>query len=61
MKMSDYGGFEKVGDLNVSLVRNDKYMHTKAGDIILYQGRYIVIYYAENNWSLTGIGKIRNT
>ncbi|MDE7247687.1 MAG: hypothetical protein K2N43_07345, partial [Lachnospiraceae bacterium] len=29
-----------------------------AGDIILYQGRTLTIYYDTNSWSLTPIGKI---
>ena len=31
------------------------------GDIILYQGKYLVIYYSTNSWNFTRIGKIDNT
>lgn len=54
----DYGGFEKVGDLETTLPRNDEQITTAAGDIILYQGNQITVYYAENSWSLTRLGRI---
>ena len=41
----DYGNFEKVGDLPLSLPRNDTSITTEPGDIILYQGNKITIYY----------------
>ena len=54
----DYGSFEKVGDLGTTLPRNDEQVTTSAGDIILYQGNQITVYYAENSWSLTRLGRI---
>ena len=54
----DYGSFEKVGDLGTTLPRNDEQITTSAGDIILYQGNQITVYYAENTWSLTRLGRI---
>ena len=33
---------------------------TQAGDVILYQGNMLVIYYAPNSWSFTRLGKIKN-
>ena len=54
----DYGSFEKVGDLGTTLPRNDEQITTSAGDIILYQGTQITVYYAENAWSLTRLGRI---
>ena len=56
--MSDYGNFEKVGRLGMSLPRNDKMITTEPGDIILYQGNQITIYYDENTWNFTHLGKI---
>lgn len=56
--MSDYGNFEKVGPLGATLPRNDEQITTTAGDIILYQGNQITIYYAQNSWSFTRLGKI---
>lgn len=39
IEMHDYGNFEKVGELPVSLPRNDTPTNTDAGDLILYQGK----------------------
>ena len=58
--MSDYGNFEKVGDLPQSLPRNDEKITTVPGDIILYQGNKITIYYDENTWDFTKLGHIDN-
>jgi len=58
--MSDYGSFEKVGPLGATLPRNDEQITTSAGDIILYQGNQITIYYAQNSWSFTRLGKIND-
>ena len=56
--MHDYGNFEKVGSLPSSLPRNDTQITTEPGDIILYQGNQITIYYDTNSWNFTRIGKI---
>ena len=58
--MRDYGNMEKVGPLGTSLPTNNEQIHTQAGDIILYQGNQITIYYDTNSWSLTRLGKINN-
>lgn len=58
--MSDYGNMEKVGPLGQTLPRNDEQITTEAGDIILYQGNALVIYYAPNSWNFTRLGKIDN-
>ena len=58
VKMRDYGSFEKVGPLGTSLPRNDKQITTSAGDIILYQGNQITIYYDKNSWNFTRLGKV---
>lgn len=60
LDMEDYANFEKVGALGFSLPRNDKQITTEAGDIILYQGNSITIYYDTNSWSFTKLGKIDN-
>ena len=59
--MHDYGSFEKVGALGTSLPRNDTQITTSAGDIILYQGNQITIYYDVNSWNFTRLGKIDGT
>lgn len=58
IEMVDYGGFEKVGPLPESLPTSDTRITTQAGDLILYQGRNLVIYYDTNTWSFTRLGKI---
>lgn len=61
VKLNEYGGFEKVGSLGTSLPRNDTQIKTTAGDIILYQGNQITIYYDTNSWNFTLLGKIDGT
>ena len=58
ISMRDYGNFEKVGSLGKTLPRNDKQITTSAGDIILYQGNQITIYYDKNSWNFTRLGKV---
>ena len=58
IKMHDYGNFEKVGSLGKSLPRNDTQITTAAGDIILYQGNQITLYYDTNSWNFTRLGKV---
>ncbi len=60
LDMSDYANMEKGADLGRTLPQNNVPMNTKPGDIILYQGRTLVIYYDTNSWSLTPIGRIEN-
>ncbi len=58
IQMSDYAGFEKVGPLGTSLPTSSRQTTTQAGDIVLYQGDQIVIFYGSNSWSYTRLGKI---
>ena len=58
IKMIDYGNFEKYGPIGTSLPRNDTQLTTEAGDIILYQGNQITIYYDTNSWNFTRLGKV---
>lgn len=58
ISMHDYGNFEKVGSLGKTLPRNDTQITTSAGDIILYQGNQITIYYDKNSWNFTRLGKV---
>ena len=57
--MHDYGGFEKVGPLRTTLPTNDERITTEPGDVILYQGNQITIYYDTNTWSFTRLGKVQ--
>ena len=59
--MHDYGNFEKVGDLPWDLPTNDEEITTVPGDVILYQGNKITIYYDENTWNFTKLGHINAT
>ena len=55
---SGYGGFEQVGDIGSGLPRNDKDITTDPGDIMLYAGSNIVLFYGSNSWAYTILGKI---
>ena len=58
INMSMYGGFEQVGSIGTSLPRNDSQTTTSPGDIVLYSGNRIVIFYGSNSWAYTRLGKI---
>ena len=58
VEMNDYGDMEKVGPLGFSLPRTDRQTTTRPGDIILYLGNNLVIYYDTNSWDFTPLGKI---
>ena len=54
----DYGGFEKVGALGRSLPTSNTQITTQAGDVILYSGNQIVLFYGSNSWSYTRLGRM---
>lgn len=58
ISMRDYSGFEKVGSLGRSLPTSDRQTTTQAGDIVLYTGNQIVMFYGSNSWSYTRLGRI---
>ena len=58
VQMSMYGGFEQVGYLGADLPRNDAQTVTKSGDIVLYSGDQIVVFYGSNSWAYTRLGHI---
>lgn len=60
LELHDYGHFEKVGSLPWSLPRNDEQITTVPGDVILYQGNQITVYYDKNTWDFTRLAKINN-
>lgn len=60
LRLSDYGDFEKVGALGFTLPRSDNRTTTQPGDIVLYQGNQIVIFYGSNTWDYTRLGHIDN-
>ena len=59
INMHDYGNFEKVGSLGNTLPTNDQRITTEIGDVILYQGNQITIYYDKNTWNFTRLGKVQ--
>ena len=59
VQMSPYGGFEQVGPIGRSLPRNDVQTTTEPGDIVLYSGNQIVVFYGSNSWAYTRLGKIQ--
>ena len=58
IQMSDHGGFEKVGPLEQSLPASNHQTTTQPGDIVLYNGNQIVMFYGSNSWSYTRLGRI---
>ena len=60
VQLSMYGGFEQVGHLNYRLPDSDKRITTQAGDIVLYSGNQIVLFYGSNTWAYTKLGHITN-
>lgn len=58
--LNEYGGFEKVGKLPWPLTKTDESIVTEAGDIMLYQGNQMTLFYNSNSWSYTKLGHIEN-
>lgn len=53
-----YGGFEQIGSLPRSFSKNDVQMTTAPGDIMLYSGDQLVVFFGSNSWSYTKLGHI---
>ncbi|WP_297963974.1 cyclophilin-like fold protein [uncultured Anaerovibrio sp.] len=58
IKLSPYGGFEQVGSIGQNIVSADKQTTTQYGDIVLYAGNKLVIFYGSNSWAYTRLGHI---
>ena len=58
IEMSMYGGFEQVGAIGQSLPRDDQQTTTASGDIVLYAGNQLVVFYGSNAWAYTRLGHI---
>lgn len=56
IQMSMYGGFEQVGSIGTDLPRNDVQITTSSGDIVLYSGNQMVVFYGSNSWAYTRLG-----
>ena len=60
VEMKAYGGFEQVGALGERLPAADEQILAKPGDVMLYQGNSVAIFYGTNSWNYTRLGKIEN-
>ena len=58
VELHSYGGFEKDGPLPLSLPTNDRQTTTEPGDVMLYQGNQITVFYGSNTWAYTPLGHI---
>lgn len=58
INMNEYGGFEQTGSIGQSIIRNDKQMNVVPGDIVLYNGNAISVFYNKSSWSYTKLGHI---
>ena len=58
IQMSPYGGFEQVGSIGQNVTKNDRQTTTHPGDIVLYAGNQIVVFYGSNSWAYTKLGHI---
>jgi len=58
ISMSMYGGFEQVGSIGQAITRNDEQTVTGPGDIVLYSGDQLVVFYGSNSWAYTRLGRI---
>lgn len=58
IEMKMYSDFEQVGSIGKKLPRNDVQLTTKPGDIVLYAGDQLVVFYGSNSWAYTKLGKI---
>ncbi len=58
IRFSMYGGFEQVGSIGASLPTDDIQTSTSAGDIMLYSGNQMVMFYGNHSWAYTRLGKI---
>lgn len=57
---SEYLGIFFVGLLGTSLPTDNRQITTQSGDIVLYQGNQIVLFYGTNTWSYTKIGHVND-
>ena len=58
INMHQYGGFEQTGSIGQSVVRNDSQINVVPGDIVLYNGNAISVFYNNSSWSYTRLGHI---
>lgn len=56
--LNSSGGFEIWGALGFSLPTSNQQMTALPGDVVLYNGNNICLFYGSNSWSYTRLGKI---
>ena len=56
--LNSSGGFEIWGALGFSLPTSNEQINAQPGDVILYSGSNICMFYGTNSWSYTRLGKI---
>lgn len=60
MNTTAYGGFEQVGSLPQSFFCSNTQMTAQPGDIVLYSGNQLVVFFGSNSWSYTKSGHIND-
>jgi len=58
--LNSSGGFEIWGALGFSLPTSNEQITARPGDVILYNGSNICLFYGSNSWSYTRLGHIDN-
>jgi len=56
--LNSSGGFEIWGTLGFSLPTSNEQINAQPGDIVLYNGSNICMFYGTNSWNYTLLGKI---
>ena len=56
--LNSSGGFEIWGALGFSLPISNEQINAQPGDVVLYNGSNICMFYGTNSWSYTRLGKI---
>ena len=56
--LNSSGGFEIWGALGFSLTTSNEQVNAQPGDIVLYNGSNICMFYGTNSWSYTRLGHI---
>ena len=59
ISLNSNGDFEIWGSLGFSLPRADEWFEAQPGDVVLYSGSNICIFYDQNSYSYTPLGKIK--
>ena len=58
LRATKYCGFEQVGALGLTLPCEDEQITTAPGDVMLYSGNQLVLFFGANTWSYTRLGRI---